>query len=448
MGEIQTRLMNMLDYKLRITKDKLTSRGGLVLVDTINRQIGLTNKIDQHFKKPGSNRGFQPSSFVYSLLLMFLEGGQCLDDLKHIRQDQALRSVLGLGKVPSSDTMGDWLRRQGQHGVLAASEVNRLLLATGLKNCKKVTLDMDATLCQSRNKEAEWTYKKCKGYMPMIGHIAETGQIVHVDFRKGNVPPSKGNLDFMHQCEAALPDGVEVSMLRIDAAGYQEKIIEECLDRKIHFAIRARMCKTLKSSIEAQPESVWQPLINREGKAVEGCSTLRLAHTMDKSSKSFELIVQRQVIEGQQELPLDPLPNQESLISGKYMYRAIAVYGPKDRNNSEWIHWYNQRGECSENRIKELKEDFAAGRLPCKDFDANALCFALSSLAYNFFALLRMYLPSCFESSRAKAIRYRIFAIAGKVVLHGRTMYLKVQSEHHQLLQNLLGRLQQLAQAP
>ncbi len=33
--------------------------------------------------------------------------------------------------------------------------------------------------------EAQWTYNKRKAFMPMVGHIAETGQIVDVDFRQG-----------------------------------------------------------------------------------------------------------------------------------------------------------------------------------------------------------------------------------------------------------------------
>jgi hypothetical protein len=33
--------------------------------------------------------------------------------------------------------------------------------------------------------------------------------------------------------------------------------------------------------------------------------------------------------------------------------------------DSEIIHFYNQRGEDSENRIKELKNDFGARQMPC-----------------------------------------------------------------------------------
>jgi hypothetical protein len=39
------------------------------------------------------------------------------------------------------------------------------------------------------------------------------------------------------------------------------------------------------------------------------------------------------------------------------------------------VHFYNQRAEDSENRIKELKNDFGAKQMPCADFNANALYF-------------------------------------------------------------------------
>ncbi|VVM25432.1 hypothetical protein BSPWISOXPB_3409 [uncultured Gammaproteobacteria bacterium] len=44
-------------------------------------------------------------------------------------------------------------------------------------------------------------------------------------------------------------------------------------------------------------------------------------------------------------------------------------------SDSKIVHFYNQRAEDSENRIKELKNDFGAKQMPCADFNANALYF-------------------------------------------------------------------------
>ena len=72
------------------------------------------------------------------------------------------------------------------------------------------------------------------------GHIAETGQVVAMDFRQGNVPPAQDNLAFIQQCQQSLPKGCSLKALRIDAAGYQTKIIEYCDEQGIEYAIRAK----------------------------------------------------------------------------------------------------------------------------------------------------------------------------------------------------------------
>jgi hypothetical protein len=44
-----------------------------------------------------------------------------------------------------------------------------------------------------------------KSYMPMVGHIAQTGQIVATDFKAGNVSPNTDNLGFIKISQDALP---------------------------------------------------------------------------------------------------------------------------------------------------------------------------------------------------------------------------------------------------
>jgi hypothetical protein len=62
----------------------------------------------------------------------------------------------------------------------------------------------------------------------------------------------------------------------------------------------------------------------------------------------------------------------------------------QDNNGLNALMSFNtlQRAEDSENRIKELKNDFGAKQMPCADFNANALYFDICSLSYNLFALV------------------------------------------------------------
>ena len=285
--------MKILPYKLSITNDLLTSRAGLITIAQLMQSIGFSNLVDQHFPAPRSNRGFKPSVFVNSMMLMLHEGGSCLDDLRFIRDDKALLQILGITSIPQADSMGDWLRRTGHVGVNAVAEINKPIIKLALRDCSSITLDIDATLSASKNKSAQWTYKKCTGYMPMVGHIAETSQALATEFREGNVSPNTDNLGFIHRCETALPDDVKVTKLRIDAAGYQVAIIDECIERNIQFAIRAKMNKPLKKMIENIPEAEWQPLVSKDGKEMSEEATCRLVHSMEFSKYAFTVVVQR-----------------------------------------------------------------------------------------------------------------------------------------------------------
>ena len=51
---------------------------------------------------------------------------------------------------------------------------------------KDYTLDIDATAILAEKKEAEMTYKGFRGYMPIVGHLAENGLVVYEEFRQGN----------------------------------------------------------------------------------------------------------------------------------------------------------------------------------------------------------------------------------------------------------------------
>ncbi len=111
--------------------------------------------------------------------------------------------------------------------------------------------------------------------------------------------------------------------------------------------------------------------------------------------------------------------DDETGVRGHYKYRAIAT-NLDDLSDPEVVNFFNQRGEASENRIKELRSEFAAARLSCGDFDANAAWLMLSSMAYNLFALMRIVLPDSLSTARAPTVRLRLYDVAALIVCHAR----------------------------
>lgn len=426
-------LMGIVSYKLTTTNDLLTPNAGLLCLAELLEKLDFSDRVNRHFSLPKSNRGFLPSVFVNSLIFMLHRGGHYLDDIRLLSSDKALRQLLEWNNVPAADSVGDWLRRQGQSGVKAVSKLLSEMVAISLGGCREVTLDIDATLSPSNHKTAEWTYKSCKGYMPMVGTIAEISQILAVDFRAGNVAPATKNFEFIEQCKDALPRGFRIKGIRSDAAGYQHKIIDQCIEEDIEFAIRAKMSKELKTLIRAQSESAWQGMIDQQGEAIADEATCRLVHAMHNSCHAFEIVVQRRKITDQTDLPDS---DEEVLSHNGYIYRAIATNSKHD--NSQLVHWYNARAEDAENRIKELKADFGAERMPCRDFNASALYFSLCALAYNIFALLRTFLPNGMHCARAKRVRLILYNTAAKLVKHARQIILKVEKTAYNLIHKLI----------
>ena len=98
---------------------------------------------------------------------------------------------------------------------------------------------------------------------------------------------------------------------------------------------------------------------------------------------------------------------------------------------------YNQRAEDSENRIEELKLDFGGDTLPCSDFNANALYFLIAALSYNLLASMRQLLPEEWARHRAVTLRWRLYAMAAKVVKTGHQLFVKRQGKHRILLERV-----------
>jgi hypothetical protein len=214
------------------------------------------------------------------------------------------------------------------------------------------------------------------------------GQVVAVDCREGNTSPAKGHLECIKQCQRSLPEGCTVNALRIDAAGYQTNRIRYCDDNAIDDAIRAKTSATIRAQIAVIKDMDWEPLRDKQGHVVTAQDTYRTRHCIGGYEKPFTLIIQRKAIQGQATLELDAADDAEDVSVDGSVYRAVATHRDS-LSNSQVIHWYNQRAEDSENRMKELKLDFGGDTRPCSDVNAKALCFLITALSYHLLALMR-----------------------------------------------------------
>ncbi|MCY4275544.1 MAG: IS1380 family transposase [Gammaproteobacteria bacterium] len=334
-------------------------------------------------------------------------------------------------------------------------EVKRQLLQVSLGTRDQVTLDIDATVIHAKKKSADRTYKGKRGFTPMVGHIAETSQVVHAELRKGNVPPSARNVEFLQHCIEALPEGVRVSKFRADAASDQAAVINLCREQETRFAIRAKMSQNVRGLIAEILESEWQPVVDEDGSLSETEFLARTLHTMGETLEAFCLVVQKtrvprkvkpqnpdtsaqpeQVEIAMQEQQLNPIDGESAQKDG-YIYHAIAT-DLEGLSDAEIVWWYNQRANDSENRLKELRSNFSGPHLPGSTFRANAVYLYLNGIAYNVLVLLRMKLGLKWYGNRAGTFRSRLYDMAGLIVRHSRQWVLKVNPTDRKLLDETL----------
>ena len=400
----------VLPFKLETTKDLITAHAGLPLLGEFAVGVGLNKALDKYLPAPESGVGHLASEHVFPLVLMLNGGGRSLEDSREIRDDVGLRGVLPLQRMPSSDATGDWLRRSGRNrGLEGLEKVNRQVLKRALKRerAKGSTLDIDATGIEAEKESAKMTYKGFTGYMPMVGHLAENGLIVGDEFREGNDSPGSRNLEFLKYCEGQMPKGKKIKAFRSDSAAYQAKVINYCQANGIEYAIGGDLDAAVKSVIENISDDEWRPYQNGFiGETV---------HCMNETQEAFRLVVIRRAY---QSYLFDDEERPER-------YTVIATN--RGGSAEQVVKWYNQRGQCSENRIKELKIGFGMEGMPCGQSEANAVFFRIGVLAYN---VGRLFVLSTLDRSwhrhQVQTLRWKLYETAGKIVFHGRHIYLKV----------------------
>ena len=125
--------------------------------------LNVPQQLNAALPAPGSRVGYHPSQFVEPLLLMLHGGGRTLEDLRQLREDAGLRTVLRFPVLPSADATGDWLRRMGEKvGLVDLAVVNQQQIRRALKRdlITDYTLDFDATQIVAEKQDPHWTVYK------------------------------------------------------------------------------------------------------------------------------------------------------------------------------------------------------------------------------------------------------------------------------------------------
>ena len=103
----------VLPFKLDLTRDTITPHADLALTGEFAGGLRVLKSVDSYLPKPKSSVGYWLSEYIFPLIVMLNGGGRSMEDTRQIRTDDALREILPLKRIPSTDAIRDWLRGIG-----------------------------------------------------------------------------------------------------------------------------------------------------------------------------------------------------------------------------------------------------------------------------------------------------------------------------------------------
>lgn len=406
-------------FKLERSDEEITPYGGLGIYGELYHALGIGKEIKKKLPGPGSGAGYEANSYVCLIVMMKMAGGRTMEDIRKIETDRAVRRICGIKETPSSDAIGDWLRREFKKKVEGLKKVHRKLSLRMLKLCKEkeLTLDIDATEIVAEKYEAKVDYKGNKGYMPMLGFIPELDWCAGYEFREGNESPGSRNAEFaIETVKFVRGAGKRIARFRSDSAAYQARVLNEMNREEVRYTITVDKDIAVVGEIARISEDAWKRLKDRDGISTDR-EVAEFIHSMNETDHAFRVVVQR-------------WKNPQRELFGdveEYCYYGIATnYDEEEMNWEKVIHWHNGRGN-SENYNKELKNGFRMEYMPSGEYGANAVWFGLGILAYDLFVISKKHVfGEGWLHKTIETVRWQVIELAGKVVRRSRSVILKL----------------------
>lgn len=431
----------------------LTAFGGLPIVVQTLRSMRLPEAVRQHVRIKERQRGYDEPTFVESFVILNAAGGECLEDFARLREDTGLAQMLGHA-LPSPEAARKFLyafhdeeklEESRQQMKLSAdqsaipeestalrglAETNRDFIAEFGRRCasqKIATVDLDATIIESHKREALMTYEGDPGYQPVLAVWAETDVILADQFRDGNVPAHKDPLAVAREAFQTLPNTVNEYYFRGDTAAHEHTLVEWLLNPEreggpkgfIGFAISARMSPQLKAAVKNIPEENWESCPSTREDVIRQCAEVDFVQWMPTERRDSPAV--RYIALRLQKKQGDLFADGSSI---QYFAVATNVF---DWKMQRLIQWHREKAGTIEHIHDILKNELAAGAMPCGRFGANAAWLRMAVITHNVLtALKRIGLSAEYLNARPKRLRFLFFHLPGRVIHHARGICLRL----------------------
>jgi hypothetical protein len=247
--------------------------GGIGAMTLLAHRIGLIRDIDHNLHLLKRHLPYHESDHVLNIALNILAGGQCLEHIEILRNDEVYLDALGAQRIPDPTTEGDFCRRFSEADIQTLMDtLNGVRLRVWAQQppgfFAEAILDADGTLVATDaecKQGVDLSYKGIWGYHPLILSLANTGEPLYLVNRSGNRPShEEADVSFDKAIALCRQAGFRQITLRGDTDFTQTKHLDrwdQAGDVRFYFGIDAMA--NLKALAERLPADAYSFLERR-----------------------------------------------------------------------------------------------------------------------------------------------------------------------------------------
>lgn len=222
--------------EIRFEDQRLTSFAGLVVFQGLFKELAIRQKLQNCFLHLKGSPIFGHHLIALCLIVHLLLGYRKLRDMDYYRDDPMVKRLLGVTRLPDVSTVSRALARMDQDSMEKVRELCRRLVLERLVRTRfsRLTLDFDGVVFSTQGRGREGTAvgfnrkkKGARSYYPLFCTIAQTGQVLDVYHRPGNVHDSNGAKEFVRACIERIREGLPYVTLevRMDGAFFSDEMV-------------------------------------------------------------------------------------------------------------------------------------------------------------------------------------------------------------------------------
>ena len=400
----------------------LTHYGGGYLLHRFFSRIGFKDALAREIRLAQRNNRYSIGEMVLALLYPMILGLERIETTQLLRQNGVFQYLTGLPSYPDATTLRRFLLRVAPMALpkLRALHDRFLHRMTLLHEPpSRVIFDVDSTVLvvYGKQEQARIGYNPIKhgrpSYHPLLCFEGQSRDFWHGELRPGDAHTAAGILDLLQACLAKVPAGVRSIIVRADRGFYDHGLVEWLEAHKASFVIVARLTGPIKRRLA-------HLRYTSPSRRVE-VAEFRYQPARWQRSYRFAVIRRPQPEEPTEQLTLFKL--------GRYHYQVLVTNLPL-RPLNLW-RFYNDRAGI-ELVIRQLKGDYALGRIPGHHFVANETYFHLLLLAYNLTNWFkRLSLPPDFQNATLQTLRHKILLMPAQLVRTGNRSRLNLPASGH-----------------